>query len=202
MAVNVQHQELVNCMGFNVQVNRDASADGFVGGNPTIARAKVGTLSTRTDNDTGVLTLETGHGVTTAVANKLDMYWDGGKRVGVTVGSVSGLSVPVDGGSGDNLPDADTVVTAMVPQSEDFAVDGDDLVAILATSGTRATIKVIDDAPSTALTIAVESQTEGYVWNSTQGTTNPVAGDTLVSVLLSHDDGVNSQSVGILGVKV
>ncbi|MBK9128182.1 MAG: hypothetical protein IPM13_10320 [Phycisphaerales bacterium] len=67
---------------------------------------KRGTLTTRTSDTAGTLTMESGHGI--ATGNTIHVYWDGGKRIGVTVGTVSGTSVPISGGSGDNLPDAST----------------------------------------------------------------------------------------------
>lgn len=79
---------------------------------------KAGTLSTRTDNTTGTLTMsDAGHGISTgAIA---DLYWDGGARYGMTVGTVAGTSVPIGGaaslgGTGDNLPIATTAIVACV----------------------------------------------------------------------------------------
>lgn len=88
--------------------------------------AKVGELTTRTDNETGTLTMDTGHGITTGA--RLDLYWadgDGagtpGSRRGITVGTVSGNTVPIgadNSGSGDNLPLVNTAITAMIPHNE------------------------------------------------------------------------------------
>ncbi len=80
----------------------------------SIPAAKTGTLTTRTDNDTGTLTMSSGHGITTGA--KIDIYWTGGRRYNVTVGTVSTNSVPFDLGSGDNLPTNNTAVTVMVQQ--------------------------------------------------------------------------------------
>jgi hypothetical protein len=85
---------------------------------PTLAAAKTGTLTTRTDNDTGTLTMTAGHGITTG--QTLDVYWAGGQRRGMTVGTVATNSVPIDGGAGDNLPANTTAITAMVPTSVPF----------------------------------------------------------------------------------
>ncbi len=61
-----------------------------------------GELSTRTDNDTGVLTLSAMHGVMSG--NTVNVFWEDGSRLGMTVGTVSVNNVPIDGGTGDNLP--------------------------------------------------------------------------------------------------
>lgn len=78
-----------------------------------LAPAKSGSLTTRTNNSDGTLTMSTGHGITTGA--RLDLYWATGSRRGITVGTVSGNSVPISSGTGDNLPTAATAITAMVP---------------------------------------------------------------------------------------
>lgn len=75
------------------------------------ASTAAGTLSTRTDGNTGTLTLGGGHGIVTG--DVLTLVWEGGSRSGVTVGTVAGTLVPIDGGSGGVLPDATTDVTAL-----------------------------------------------------------------------------------------
>ena len=51
-----------------------------------------GTLSTRTDDDTGVITAA-GH--TLQVGDKVNVYWSGGRRYGMTVSAVAGNDVTV-----------------------------------------------------------------------------------------------------------
>jgi hypothetical protein len=72
--------------------------------------SKAGTLSTRTGDTEGTLTLGSGHGITTGQV--IDLYWTGGSRRNVIVGTVSGTSVPITAGSGDNLPLQATAVLA------------------------------------------------------------------------------------------
>jgi hypothetical protein len=107
-----------------------------------IDAAKSGTLSTRTDNDTGIATLSAGHGITTG--SKVDVYWTGGKRYGVTVGTVSGNSVPLDLGSGNNYPSQSTAITVCLRIVEPFLVDGDDVVNAAITCSNRATVLFAD----------------------------------------------------------
>lgn len=66
---------------------------------------KRGTLTLRTNDTVGELTMEASHGI--ATGNTIYLYWatgGGGKRLAVTVGTVSGNVVPISGGTGDNLP--------------------------------------------------------------------------------------------------
>lgn len=68
-----------------------------------------GSLTTKTDASHGVVTLTSAyHAITTGAT--ISLWWDGGKRLSMTVGTVSGTTIPVSGGTGDDLPDADTVV--------------------------------------------------------------------------------------------
>lgn len=96
----------------------------------TLPAGYAGTLTTRTDDDTGTITLGSGHGITTGMT--VDVYWSGGVQYGVTVGTVSGTSVPIDLGSGDNLPAQDTavVVTEQVQISTEIDGDNSTLFAI------------------------------------------------------------------------
>jgi len=92
---------------------------------PALVAAQTnGALTTRTDNDTGVVTLSTGHGI--ATSDVVDVYWSGGVRYGMTA-TVAGNLVTVDGGAGDNLPVLSTTITAVAKQVEmnPLDLDGD-----------------------------------------------------------------------------
>jgi hypothetical protein len=49
---------------------------------PANSALNTGTLTTRTDNDDGIATLQTGHTIVTSGAKLVDVYWDGGSRHG------------------------------------------------------------------------------------------------------------------------
>src|SRR4051794_3009647 len=70
--------------------------------------AKSGPLSTRTDADTGIATLGTGHGILTL--DTVDLYWDGGSRFDVDVTAVGGTTVSLNGGTGDALPGLNSTI--------------------------------------------------------------------------------------------
>jgi hypothetical protein len=180
-------------------------ADGVVRkGNTAVAVAKVGQLTTRTDNDTGTLTMNASHGITTGV--RLDVFWVEagvrGARRGMTVGTVSVNSVPVDGGAGDNLPTNLNAVTAQVPTEEAFAVTGNDVQFIFAKASKRACV-VFADASNVELH-AIEEEISGasgggYQWYAGNGVTNPLAGDAVAKVFYSNGDSsaTNAIRVGV-----
>lgn len=163
-----------------------ATADNKVSSSPAVPAAKVGTLSTRTDSDTGTLTMGAGHGFTTGVV--IDIFWSGGSRYGVTVGTVAGDSVPIDGGTGDNLPTATTAITAMVPASEPLVVDGDNVTGIMADSPVFGYVHFTqsDDTPIATLTLISNSRSAyGVTWISALGT-NPLASGSVAKIKFSH----------------
>lgn len=171
---------------------------------PDVAPAKAGTITARTDNDTASATLATGHGITTGQI--ADIYWldpttgDYMHRHNMTVGSVSGNVVPLDGGTGDNLPVLTTVVWVTVHHLEDCVVTGDNIEAILLRADSyHCTFIFLDDAAAVLLAVNLLPNTS-YVWTSALGTTNPLAGVDVASVSFTHaspDNTVNM--IGAVG---
>lgn len=157
----------------------------------SLAAAKTGTLTTRTDATTGTLTMSSGHGITTGA--RLDFYWDisgvKGKRIGVTVGTVSTNSVPFSGGAGDDLPVNNSAITAQVPDQENITLTGSNVVLITfqlpAPTGERATV-VLASAGADELQINLDETTDTYIWSTQDGSSNPISGDTITKVFLSH----------------
>jgi len=146
---------------------------------PATAAAKSGTLTTRTDDDTGVATLATGHAITTGMV--VDVYWTGGVRYGMDA-TVSGLAVTVDGGAGDNLPAQDDPVT-VVEQIEinPLNLDGDNaqMVAVMYRNPASATAKAhIDLQDSGSATIAEHDLVHETAVGGMNGVTNIAGGDT------------------------
>ena len=66
------------------------------------------TLSTRTDADTGIATLASGHGITTN--DTVDVFWNAGQVYAMTVTASAATTIGIDGGDGDDLPIATTVI--------------------------------------------------------------------------------------------
>lgn len=68
-----------------------------------------GSLTTRTDADTGVITVtDDDHAITNS--NTVFVWWSGGVVRSMTVSSVATNAITVDGGTGDDLPAADTAM--------------------------------------------------------------------------------------------
>lgn len=175
-------------MAFN---NSDSySADNGVIAEESLDAAKTGTLSTRTSGTAGTLTMESGHGITDG--QRIDIYWSGGSCYGATVGTVASLSVPFTGAAGTTLPAQDTAITAMVPALETFDVVGNDAVVVAAGGDAACTVLLVNGG--TVHLATVKTAAGSYVWITGDGT-NPIAGDTITDVYLSH--GSSSSAVTV-----
>jgi hypothetical protein len=153
----------------------------------SIGPAKTGTLTVRTDANTGSLTMTGGHGITTGAL--LDVYWDGGSRRGMTVGTVATNVVPIDGGSGDDLPIATTPITAMVPDLQIGSVVGDDAVGVFVYSEQKGGVRIVYDDTGDADAVSADIPAGStYSWFDGIDGTNPLAGQTIIKVYLSHGD--------------
>jgi len=81
-----------------------------------------GQLATRTDNDTGIITMVGGNrGITDS--ETVDVYWSTGSRTGMTITLVAGADISIDGGAGDNLPSQFAPLTIVVASNKFLVPD-------------------------------------------------------------------------------
>ena len=154
------------------------TAAGAIALDPSLAIAKVGQLTTRGSTTAGTLTMATGHGITTAAL--IDIYWTGGRRYDVLVGTVASLSVPFTGGAGDDLPANLTAVTAAVQEIIDVDVDCDLLVMIGALCSVRAHIGFFI---TTVNHLSVDLPAgECWFWSDEGTAVNPLAGHVITQM--------------------
>jgi hypothetical protein len=163
---------------------------------PAVAAAKTGSLTTRTDDNTGVATLSTGHGILTN--DVVDVYWSGGIRFGM-VATVSGNAVSLEGGAGDNLPAQDTACTVVKETAIEVNFDGDTLEIIgifyrnTADTGAKAHLDLQDvgNASIEEVDLVHEKANGGCskIWNIEGGDTNVFSGNRITHGAASHDSG-------------
>jgi len=155
-----------------------------------------GTLTARGSDSAGTVTTTGDHTITTGV--RADVYWSGGCRRGVTVGTVNVKAIPISGGSGDSLPLQDTAITIVEPVLLDMAVLGTNVDVIMLYSAKLGQFVFVDDADAELLQVEVAAS-GSWVWNEADGFTNPITGDTLAGVYVSHGDAAAAtMRVGIL----
>lgn len=204
----VTHGQSISGGGITIQplpIQRTNS--GTIALEDTLNTAKAGTLSTRTDNNTGTLTLGSGHGITDGQI--IDVYWSGGVQRTVTVGTVSGTSVPIDGGIGDNLPIATTAITACVQKAINLAIDGDnaDIVAVILETNdkalrTTANVQFLDAAADVIAEIDLVANVP-QVWDIEGGSSNPFTGDPITNLKASQANSTTTETytLKIVGVQ-
>ena len=174
-----------------------STADGQIGHELTLPAAKTGTLSTRTNDTTGTLTMEASHGIVTA--DIIDLYWDGGRRYNVVVGAVSGTSVPISGGAGDVLPAQDTAVTAQVQQVIDSDFDADLIVSIGALCPKQRHVCFSESGDVLALALDIGAAALWF-WLNSGTATNPLEGKTIddIRVTQASSAATADMKIGIL----
>lgn len=158
-----------------------------------VPAGKSGTLSTRTNNTEGTLSLSTGHGITTGQV--IDLYWANGSRYGVVVGTVSGNTVPISGGAGDNLPSANTAIVASPRVQINVVFDGDDIVIIGAQLSGDGRVTFIDASSNVIASVRLLADVP-WIWTRTSGAANPLTGNPVVYVMASTS-GTNSAVIRI-----
>lgn len=186
MGITAAFQRTFQVSGLAFNSSRQVSSDVAPPWSVDVPAAKAGQLTTRTSDTAGTLTMANGHGFTDGV--KLHLYWTVGGVQGTcraTVGTVVTNSVPFTGGVGDPLPTNMTNVTAMVPNTEVLAVPGNSLVALAVNCPIGGTV-VFADASNNELYVSVRTPQNTSDVVVTADGTNPLAGDTVAKIILSH----------------
>ena len=189
--MSLSHTVNIRIASGSIEAARNATVETSNGLNvaETLAAAKAGTLTTRTDANTGVATMSSGHGI--ATNDVCDIYWTGGRRYGMTA-TVATNAVTLDGGSGDDLPAQGTAVTVQVQQEFSFVFTGDnaELLFLNLTNNHRGHLSLYD-AGGSELEVDINESGIPYLWTTGMGT-NPVAGDSIVKVIATHSSSTAS----------
>lgn len=189
--------------GSSIAKSIPRTSDGADAREVTLPVGKAGTLTTRTDNDTGTVTMSSGgHGITTGM--KVDVYWSGGVRYGVTVGSVSGTSVPIDLGAGTNLPSTSTAVVVTPQVTINATVDGDALTALgvcaeyaSPTSTAKAHVDFQDNGPASVVQLDLTANVP-RIYDITGGATNIFTGNVIYTVLASNGSSAEAATLKLI----
>lgn len=152
------------------------TASGSASQDTTLATAKTGTLSVRTDNDTGTITLDPNHGLTTGT---YDVYWTvggvNGARYGMTA-TITTNSAAIDAGTGDNLPIATSPVVLAPRVTLDMDFSGSLVKAIAINLGTTGIVQRgrvdFQNNAGTSLIAFTLNGGEPFTYITGDGTTN------------------------------
>lgn len=186
----------VSIGGVTIQGAVQRTAETPIGTEFEIPAAKTGTLSTRTSDTAGTLTMAGGHGL--AENDRVDIYWADGVAYGATVGEVAGNSVPFTGAAGDVLPAQSTAITAGVRKVIDLDFTADKAVMIVMSSTRRGHADVRDSGGTELAQELIPN--EPWTWVADQGVANPLAGDIVDAIHVSNGDSANAATfrMGVL----
>ena len=166
-----------------------------------------GTLSTRTDNDTGVVTVAAlpAHGITTS--DKVDVYWSGGVRYGMSVTAQTSTTISIDLGAGDNLPIATTAVVITKQVSIGTAIDGDNakLIAISAEYASPSSTAVahvdMQDSGGSSIEEIDLTANSPLVYDIAGGATNVFTGNPIASTKASNGSATETCTLKIVSLE-
>jgi len=154
---------------------------------------------TRSDSDTGVVTLTAGHDIVTA---KVDIHWLGGCRYNMDGVVTNTNTLTVDGGAGDNLPAAAaTPVVATPAVSLDVSFDGDNLVLIGVGSVQQAHVRFVDVDTVTVGTPFLLAAGGVWGWASGLGSASPLAGNAIVAAQVSNGSATATSTFRMTGLQ-
>lgn len=178
----------------NASINRSADT-GIRHGPITLPAAEAGTLSTRTTDTTGVLTITD---TALEIGDVIDIYWDGGMRYDVDVDNVVAAAVTFSGGAGDVLPTQDDPITAAEQVVIDTDFDGANLVAIGALCTQRGHLS-FQESDATELSVELTAS-EPWFWVDAQEIANPLVGTVVGNIQVSQASSTATAAlnVGIL----
>lgn len=184
------------------------TGDGPIGLDTTLPASQAGSLTTRTSDTVGEITMtDAGHTITTGAV--IDVYWDGGVQYSVTVGTVSGTAVPISSGSGDVLPSSSTAVTVVVQTVANLTIDGDEaeIIAVMLESTTKSLrtaghVQFVDASDAEIAEIDLVTNVP-QVWDISGGSANPFTGNIITKANLSQAKAASGETyqLKIVGVQ-
>lgn len=191
--------------GVSISRTISRTGSGVIAVEETLPAAKAGTLTTRTDDNTGEATLSGGHGITDGMI--VDVYWSGGVRYGMTVGTVASNVVPIDLGAGDVLPAQATAITLVQQVPITVSIDGDNVKHItfsIETTDTSLTTKghiLFEDAAGDDIAEIDLTANEPQQYDIQGGAiTNPFTGDPITIIRATNANSSVAATLKIVGV--
>lgn len=165
-----------------------------------------GELTTRTNDTVGEATMDSAtHGITTGM--DVDIFWTGGRRYGVTVGTVAGTAVPFSGGSGDVLPSTSTGLTITERVDASTAIDGDKIQLIGMehqldddSESANASVEFLDSGASQVVQVDLEPNV-ATITDVAGGATNIFTGNPITDLKAANGSSTQAARLVILSLE-
>jgi hypothetical protein len=142
-----------------------------------------GTLTTRTDADTGVLTVPTGHGITTS--DTVAVFFAGGVKHNCTVSATTGTTISITSTDGTDLPALNAAIVVGKQSDYELLLTGDNIAVLVIRSVTRCLVDFRTDVPASVLLYDIPAG-EGREWVVGKEIANPLAGDAVARVHVAN----------------
>ncbi len=179
----------------------ERDADSLIGHEiTTMPAGQAGTLSTRTTDNTGVVTLGSGHGLTTA--DKVDVYFGtDAVQYDCAITLTDSTTITIGSGVGDVLPSQSSAVVVGKRVTIESAFDGDDVKLITAWCSLKGHIDFRTGADANVHAQALEAAA-AWSWATDQGTTNPLSGTAIATIEASCGEvSTADATLRIIGVR-
>lgn len=155
----------------------------------SIPAAQAATLTTRTDDDTGSLTMTSGsHGIVTG--QRVDLYWTGGRAYGALVGTVAGSVVPITSTAGGTvLPAADTAIKVGICTEAEMSFDGSKVQSMVLSTPAGSNAYFVWNETTTNRAPVYLPGGRISTWKTGDAAVNPLLAFTAItSIWMSHDN--------------
>ena len=159
------------------------TGEGAIAQDPTLAAGITGTLSTRTSDTAGTLTVAEGHGV--EQNDVIFIFWDDGWCYEAVAGVTTGTTIPFTDAKGDVLPTEDSEVVCSVETIINTDFDGDD-VQMLALLSTQRAGAVFEDAGDDVIVAMELLASEPFAWAANTAIANPITGDAIDEIHVAN----------------
>ena len=198
MTVSASVRQSSSLGGVSFPESRTITGDGQIVHDVSVAAAQEGELTTRSSASVGTITMDdSAHTITTGI--RVNLFWTGGARRDVVVGTVAGASVPFTAGLGDDLPIATTELVISIPTELDISVDGDNVDLAIAYLAKEGTVEFIDtDASEQEIAAWQLGAAIVKMWHDEDGDANPFVGVNIGRVYISHKD--TTAAIARLGI--
>jgi len=180
--------------GKTIVGNLVTDASGEIAHVVTIGAAEAGELTTRTSATAGVIEVTAAASAITGA--KADIFWTGGLRYNVDVDDVTEDDVTFSGGSGDDLPDAETDVTICEPVVLDTDFDGSKVQIIAAQNSLRGHLLFKDSNGDNAFAAELLAASPKFYVVDTLAD-NPIDGDGIDELRVSNASGTAASAFTI-----
>lgn len=205
MTVSLTYAKTISGQGSTLGQSVTRSGSAIKQLNVSLPVGAAGQLTTRTSDTVGELTMTSGsHGISTS--DVIDIFWSGGRRYGVTVGTVSGTAVPISSGSGDVLPSTSTAVVATIQVTANIDIDGDNVallgIVMVLPDGDDADghIQLKDSGASEIAAIDLTARTVA-AYDITGGDTNVFTGNPITNIAAANGSSTNAATLQILSLE-